>query len=104
MPTLFVKCKQCGTEFPTPMGETNPGLSGLLISGLRLRCTACGTEDDYSTLDFHVSADMPDSSVGSSDPAQADLTAEHTAKLAAAQEKAAGFGVVPPESRPPHES
>ncbi len=104
MPTLFVECKKCGTEFTTPMGETNPGSSGVIITGLRLRCQKCGTEDDYSTADFHVPKSVPGSAPGSGDKAEEDLTTERNAKQEAAQEKFAGFGIVPPEGRSPRDS
>src|ERR1700691_4156072 len=97
MPTLCVKCRKCGTEFPTPIGEPKAGASGVIITNLQLRCTKCGTDDQYSTADFHVPAETsgpPAAGRSADDP---DLANEHAAKQEAAQEKLAGFGVVPPE-------
>jgi DNA-directed RNA polymerase subunit RPC12/RpoP len=55
MPTLFLKCRSCGKEFPTPIGVTDPKLQGsLIISGLKHRCPHCNAEDRYSTLDYFI--------------------------------------------------
>lgn len=103
MPTLFVKCRACGEEFPTPVAEPNTESAGVMITGLRLRCPKCGHEDRYSTVDFHVPAGTQGPPAGGGAIAQEDLTREHESKKEAAQEKLAGFGVVPPEDRSPHE-
>ena len=104
MPTLFVKCRSCGNEFPTPIGEPKTGSSGVIITGLRLGCPKCGHEDTYSTADFHVPAETAGAPAGSRDKAEEDLATEHKAKQSGAQEKYAGLGVVKPESRSTHES
>jgi len=100
MPTLFVNCRKCGSEFPTPIGESKPGSSGLIITGLELRCPKCGTADAYSTPDFHLPAGTAGPG-GGRDKAEEDLTSEHNAKEEARQEKYAGLGIVPPEGRSP---
>jgi hypothetical protein len=104
MPTLFVTCRSCGTEFPTRIGEPTSGPSGVIISGLLLKCPKCGKPDQYSTADFHVPAGMegpPPEGTSTAAPSPAE---EHSAKNSEAQEKYAGFGVVPPENRSTHPS
>ena len=103
VPTLFVKCRKCGSEFATPIGEPKTGASGVIISGLQLRCPECGHDDQYSTADFHVPADSKGPPSGGRGSAQEDRSTEHEAKQDAAQEKLAGYGVVSPEGRSPHE-
>jgi hypothetical protein len=101
MPTLFVKCRACGQEFPTPIGESEPGHSGVIISGLSLRCPKCAAEDQYSTADFHVPVGSKSSPAEDGTPTEPDLASAHHAQQGAAQEKLAGAGVVPPEGRSP---
>jgi DNA-directed RNA polymerase subunit M/transcription elongation factor TFIIS len=102
VPTLFVKCRACGRDFPTPIGEPKADSKGVIISGLRLRCPKCGREEQYSTADFHTltSPAAPGGRDVATDP---DLKTEHEAKETGAQEKLAGYGIVPPEGRSPHE-
>jgi DNA-directed RNA polymerase subunit RPC12/RpoP len=100
MPTLFVKCRACGREFPTPVAEPSTGAGGVMITGLELRCPKCGHSDQYSTADFHVLPGSGGPPFGGGGTAQENLTSEHEAKGEVAQEKLAGFGVVNPEDRP----
>lgn len=104
MPTLFVKCRACGREFPTPIGEPDASSKGVIISGLRLRCPNCGREDQYSTADFHTPRGTADPLAEGDVATDPDLATEHEARQDGAQEKFAGYGVVPPEGRSPHES
>lgn len=102
MPTLFVKCRACGTDFPTRIGEPKTGVpGGVIISGLKLRCPKCGKEDQYSTQDFHVPVDTTGPPGGGRAKAEPNPTSEHEGHEEAAQQKEAGHGVVPPEDRPP---
>ncbi len=101
MPTLFVKCRSCGEEFPTPIGEAETGHSGLIISGLMLRCPKCGHDDRYSTADFHLPVGDAGSPVEGKSTSEPNPTTDHEAVQEAAQEKLAGAGVVPPEGRAP---
>jgi len=100
VPTLFVRCRTCNAEFPTPIGETSTGRSGVIISGLRLRCGSCGTEDQYSTSDFHIPTEMG-GPAGTTSRAEPVPASEHEAHVEAAQEQLSGYGVVPPKARPP---
>jgi hypothetical protein len=101
VPTLFVKCKTCATDFPSPIGETETGHLGLIISGLRLHCPKCGADDQFSTADFHMP--MPSDGPGAAPSATAveDIHHEHAAKQEAVQAKLAGLAIVPPEGRRP---
>jgi|SRR5580658_10019130 DNA-directed RNA polymerase subunit RPC12/RpoP len=55
MPTLFLKCRTCGTEFPTPIALTNESFQGnVLISGLEHACPACGSRDQFFTADYFL--------------------------------------------------
>jgi rubredoxin len=101
VPTLFVKCRTCGHEFPTPIGESATGRSGVIISGLVLRCPKCGADHPYSTSDFHIPSGISGPPSGGRNTAEPDLAGEHEAKQEASQEKLAGYGVVPPEDRAP---
>ena len=83
------------------MSEPATGPSGVMISNLRIRCPKCGHDDQYSTADFHVPGNTDGPPSGGGGTATEDLTSEHEAKQDAAQEKFAGYGVVPPEGRPP---
>jgi DNA-directed RNA polymerase subunit RPC12/RpoP len=103
MPTLFVKCRACGQEFPTPVAEPSTGAAGVMISGLQLRCPKCGHPDQYSTADFHVAPGSGGPPSGGGGTAQENLTSEHEAKVEGAQEKLSGYGVVDPEDRSTHE-
>ena len=103
MPTLFVKCRSCSREIPSPIAESKTGDSGVMISSLRIRCTGCGHEDEYSTADFHLPQVVDGPLSGGRVTAQEDLGAVHEAQLQEAQEKLAGYGVVPAEGRSTHE-
>lgn len=104
MPTLFVKCRACGHDFPTRVGEPETGPSGVIVSGLRLRCPKCGKEDQYSTADFHFPGGTASPPSGARATDESGGAAGHEAKQHAEQEKLAGYGVVPPEDRTTHES
>ncbi|MGA8536398.1 MAG: hypothetical protein WB789_03270 [Thermoplasmata archaeon] len=103
MPTLFVKCRACGQEIPTPVAEPTSGVAGVMISSMRVRCPKCGHDDEYSTADFHQPSGTEGPVTGGRAVAQENLTNEPEATLEGAQEKLAGYGVVPPEGRSPHE-
>ncbi len=103
VPTLFVKCRACDHEFPTRIGEPEGGPSGVIISGLKLRCPKCGHEDQYSTHDFRVPSTRKGPAPGGKSEAEPNPAAEHAAKQDEAQEKLEGFSVVKPEGRSPHE-
>jgi hypothetical protein len=103
MPTLFVECRACHQEIPTPIAEPNQGPSGVMISSLRVHCPKCGQDGEYSTADFHVPAGTEGPAPGGRVTAHEDLASEHAAQLEGAQEKLAGLGVVQPESRSTHE-
>ena len=45
MPTLFVKCRACGQEIPTPVAEPTSGVAGVMISSMRVRCPKCGHDE-----------------------------------------------------------
>jgi DNA-directed RNA polymerase subunit RPC12/RpoP len=101
LPTLYLKCRKCAKEFPTPIGVTEAGLKGVIISGLIHRCPHCGHEDQYNTHDYHLPEGLPDPAAAETKPLAADPKLENQAKKDAASEKLAGYGVVPPEERKP---
>jgi DNA-directed RNA polymerase subunit RPC12/RpoP len=103
MPTLFVKCRACNQEIPSPVAEPKGDPSGVMISGLKIRCPKCGHEAEYSTADFHLPGGTGGPPSGGQVVGEESLASEHEAKLEGAQEKYAGYGVVPPEGRSPHE-
>jgi ribosomal protein S27E len=103
VPTLFVKCRACGHEIPTPVAEPKTGESGVMISGLRIRCPDCGHDDQYSTADFHLPSSDQGPPGGGRALAQEDMANEHEAQQKGTQQKYAGLGIVPPEERSPHE-
>jgi hypothetical protein len=76
---------------------------GVIISGLRLRCPSCGREGEYSTADFHIPTSTPSPPTGRDVATDPDLANEKEAQQEAGQERLAGYGVVPPEGRSPHE-
>jgi ribosomal protein S27E len=104
MPTLFVKCRGCGHEIPTPVAEPKTGADGVLITALRIKCPDCGRDDQYSTADFHTPTVAKGTPGGGQNTAQENRAGEHEAKKKGEQEKLAGYGIVPPEGRSPHES
>jgi DNA-directed RNA polymerase subunit RPC12/RpoP len=104
VPTLFVKCRACGKEFPTPIGEPKADPSGVIISGLKLRCPKCGHVAQYSTSEFHAAASSGGPPAGGLAEAEPNPTSEHEGKQTGAQEKFAGLGIVPPGDRPPQGS
>lgn len=56
MPTLFVRCRACGTEFPTRLAVGAEEQRTLVVSGLSQRCPACGVEELYYTKDVFAPA------------------------------------------------
>ena len=103
MPTLFVACRSCGREIPTPVAEPKTGAKGVMITSLRIKCPKCGHDDQYSTSDFHAPPSGKDPPAGDLVKAEEDQESEHEAKKKGEQEKLAGLGIVPPEGRSPHE-
>jgi hypothetical protein len=59
MPTLFVQCVTCRTDFPTPIAVPPATDEGVLVSGLALKCPRCGAEHRYYTKDFRVPEGPP---------------------------------------------
>jgi hypothetical protein len=100
VPTLYVKCTACQTDFPTPLGEIQSGEAGVIISSMRLRCPKCHREGEYSTKDFHGPQDSP----GAEPAPVPDPGRDHEAHRTEQQQKLAGYGVVPPEDGTPHQS
>jgi hypothetical protein len=103
MPTLFVECRACHQEIPTPIAEPQVGPSGVMISSLGVHCPKCGHVGEYSTADFHVPPGVAVPTAEEQASVPEDLAAQHEAKLVGAQEKLAGLGVVQPEARSTHE-
>jgi DNA-directed RNA polymerase subunit RPC12/RpoP len=103
VPTLFVKCRACGREVPTPVAEPDTGAEGVMITALRIKCPSCGHDDEYSTPDFHIPASEQDPPAGATVRGEEDQDAEREAKQKAAQEKLAGLGILPPQERSPNE-
>ncbi|MGA8543461.1 MAG: hypothetical protein WB947_08010 [Thermoplasmata archaeon] len=101
MPTLFVKCTACGAEFPTPIGEPEKGSSGVIISGLKLRCPVCHKEGAYDTADFHVPVVHDAPPEGGKAEAEENIKGEQKTKKKEPAVKLAGAVVVNPEARPP---
>jgi hypothetical protein len=101
MPTLFVRCDACHQEFPTPIGESKPGSSGLIISGLKLRCPKCGQERAYDTPDFHVPNGSDPPSRGDKGTAVENLENEHGTAEALPATRLIGEDVPNPQGRPP---
>jgi hypothetical protein len=55
MPTLFLKCRSCAVEFPTPIALTSESIqANILISGLEHACPACGARDQFFTADYFL--------------------------------------------------
>ncbi len=104
MPTLFVKCRACGFDFPTGLGESETGPKGLIISSLRLRCPKCRKEEEYTTKDFHIPAGEPDvvreQKVAGTVPVP---SRDHEAKKRISRRDTAAYNVVPPEEPSTHE-
>jgi hypothetical protein len=108
MPTLFLRCRSCDAEFPTPIAVTEEGLGGVMITGMLHRCPSCGEENDYSTHDYFIptsasSANSADATVGGDNAANEET--ERNAEV----DRLSGFGVErdPPSGRrplPPAES
>jgi DNA-directed RNA polymerase subunit RPC12/RpoP len=101
LPTLYLTCRKCGKEFPTPIGVSGTGLTGVIISGMIHRCPHCGHDDQYNTQDYHIPEGLPDPAVEETKPLTPDSKGEVKAKKDAAAEKLVGYGVVPPEERKP---
>jgi len=101
MPTLFVRCESCRAEFPTPIGEAKPGGSGLIISGLLLKCPSCGQVRAYDTPDFYVPKVSDAPPVGGKSAAIESLQNEHLAAASEPANRVIGAVVPNPGSRPP---
>jgi hypothetical protein len=102
-PTLVVDCRRCHREIPTPVAESSSGGSGALVTQLRVRCPNCGLDNDYSSADCHPSTKLSAPPTAGPGLASENLASEHDAKLKGDQARIAGYGVVPPEGRSPHE-
>jgi hypothetical protein len=95
MPTLFLKCRSCGEEFPTPIALTDAGRQGMiLITGMNHRCPKCGVEDQFSTADYFVPKKAPELD-GKESPAtiDGDEQADEKAELESEATRLAGLGV-----------
>jgi|GEM_PF-4773970 hypothetical protein len=101
MPTLFVKCEACQIEFPTPIGEANPGHSGLIVSGLVLKCPKCGQQRAYDTADFHAPQVSGAPSTSGKGRAVENLENEQTTAGTEPANRMIGAAVPNPEARPP---
>jgi hypothetical protein len=88
---------------PSPVGESHSGPTDVIIRSLRARSPRWGLEDVYSTADFHEPA-VPDG-IRSPEPEMVgpSLAEEHRADAEQGQERLAGYAVVPPAGRSPHE-
>jgi hypothetical protein len=53
MPTLFVRCPSCNSEMPTRIAVQDLARSGLVVSGIALRCPSCRTESTFYTKDLY---------------------------------------------------
>jgi hypothetical protein len=95
MPTLYLKCRNCGKEFPTPIGVTEQGLHGVMISGMTHKCPHCGQEAQYFTQDYHVPAATADRPESASDVAVKADSNERRAENQVDMVKVAGYGVGP---------
>lgn len=104
VPTLFVKCRACGFDFPTGLGESETSPKGLIISSLRLRCPKCRKEEAYTTKDFHIPAGQPDVVQEQKDAGSVpDPARDHAAKKRISRRDGAAYNLVPPEERSTHE-
>jgi hypothetical protein len=55
MPTLFLKCRTCAVDFPTPIAVTDGSVHGqLMISGMEHVCPSCGARDKFFTADYFI--------------------------------------------------
>jgi hypothetical protein len=95
MPTLYVTCHECHTEFPTPIGVTDQGLSGVLISGMVHTCPKCGHEGQFFTQDYHIPAATSGRVESGADVAVKTQTDEKRAENQVDMVKVAGYGVKP---------
>ena len=95
MPTLFLKCRKCGVEFPTPIGVTDAGLQGsIIISGLTHRCPNCGVEDQYYTTDYFVHKKEAEAAgAGSTATISGDKEADEKTQRESQADRLAGFAV-----------
>jgi hypothetical protein len=106
MPTLFVKCRKCGAEFPTPIGVTDPKFQGnLLISGLQHRCPSCHAESEYSTADYFIHRREADAAAkGAPATIAGDLEKNEQTQTGTQAGRLGGFaveGASPSKSEPP---
>lgn len=95
MPTLFLTCRSCGEEFPTPIGVTDPKLTGVIISGMSHRCPGCGADDKFSTQDYHVPKETVQEVQAEANRAIEDRAHEIEEKQRADTIRLAGYGVKP---------
>jgi hypothetical protein len=100
MPTLFLSCKHCHAEFPTPIAVTEAGLGDVLITGLQHTCPHCGATESYYTQDYHVPTELLGQEGEEIHPPSPDEVDAMRTEMTA--EKLSGFGVVPdPEAHKP---
>jgi DNA-directed RNA polymerase subunit RPC12/RpoP len=102
MPTLFLKCRHCGEEFPSPIAVTEAGLHDVMITGMTQACPHCGQADQYNTQDFHVPSELVDQVSPPTSPLKTDPAGVASAQTSAVAGKLAGYSVVTtPEGRKP---
>jgi hypothetical protein len=102
MPTLYVKCRQCQKEFPTPIAVTEGGLHDVLITGHTHVCPECGHADQYFTQDYHVPSELVDQLKAPASPLNEDQAAAAATQTEVTASKLAGYSVVvSPEGRKP---
>ncbi|HEV8050363.1 MAG TPA: hypothetical protein VGP88_07195 [Thermoplasmata archaeon] len=89
MPSLFARCGECETGFPSGIAVTSESaLKEITMNGLHHRCPKCGADGTYFTKDYYVPSGIE--KVASAPPDQT------TPSGAAAQEesvKLSGYGV-----------
>lgn len=102
MPTLYLKCRSCQKEFPTPIAVTEAGLHDVLITGMTHVCPHCAHADQYFTQDYHVPIELVDQLQAPAEPLSADHAAAVDTQTKATVSKLAGYSVVTtPEGRKP---
>jgi hypothetical protein len=53
MPSLWVKCKNCGQEFASGIAVQDEALGHVLMTDVIHACPKCGASGKYSTMDYH---------------------------------------------------
>jgi hypothetical protein len=78
MPTLFLTCRDCHREFPTPIGISEEAMTGFIISGLTHHCPFCKAESEYVTQDYHLPKVAAREPAESSKPLPIDMVAQES--------------------------